>query len=81
MTQNTFEENVCRGGLISVQGMEKRMWLHSNQIEHNTGSFMVEFKADSQSEIMGELRAEFSKNVIKHNKSPSPEVRMSIFIF
>lgn len=79
MTQNVFEENVCRSGLVSVQGMEKRMWLHRNSVERNTGTFMVEFKADSQSEIMGELRAEFSNNVVKHNKPPTPEVVHSSF--
>lgn len=74
MTRNVFEDNVCRSGLVSVQGMEKQMWLHGNTIERNTGTFMVEFKADSQSEILGELRAEFSNNIIKRNRSPSPEV-------
>ncbi|XP_054261454.1 protein bark beetle-like isoform X2 [Macrosteles quadrilineatus] len=81
MTRNVFEDNVCRSGLVSVQGMEKQMWLHGNTIERNTGTFMVEFKADSQSEILGELRAEFSNNIIKRNRSPSPETPSSVIVF
>ncbi|XP_023246946.1 protein bark beetle [Copidosoma floridanum] len=73
MTRNRFEGNRCKTGLISVRGMEKRMKLEANRIEHNRGSYMVEFRADSQSEIMGEIDARFVYNEVKQNsRSSSP---------
>lgn len=78
ITRNVFEDNICRNGLISLQGMEKRLLISKNIIERNTGTFMLEFKADSQSEIMGDLFAECSENLIKRNRPPSSQV--TIFI-
>jgi hypothetical protein len=74
LTDSLFEENKCKAGLISIQGMEKKMKIRNNLIEKNTGSYMIEFKADSQSEIMGDLRATFTHNIIKRNLPPSLEV-------
>ena len=51
LTHSVFEDNICRSGLLTVQGMEKRMWIYRNTIERNSGIFMVEFKADSLSLI------------------------------
>ncbi|KAL7298469.1 hypothetical protein TKK_0008256 [Trichogramma kaykai] len=67
MSRNRFVGNRCKTGLISVRGMEKRMKIEANRIEKNTGIYMVEFKADSQSEILGEIDARFMYNEIKQN--------------
>lgn len=69
MSYNQFDDNRCKTGLISVRGMEKRMRIDNNRIQRNTGSYMVEFKADSQSEIMGEIYARFYNNEVKQNRN------------
>jgi len=48
--------------------MEKRMRIAYNRIMRNVGVFMVEFRADSQSEILGEVDARFYKNEVKENR-------------
>ncbi|XP_033297170.1 protein bark beetle [Bombus bifarius] len=67
MSNNRFEGNQCKTGLISIQGMEKKMQINNNYIESNTGGYMVEFKADSQSEILGNVDARFYNNEVKRN--------------
>lgn len=67
MTNNQFDGNRCKKGLISIRGMEKKMQIERNRINRNHGCFMVEFKADSQSEIMGEVYAKFLLNQVKGN--------------
>ncbi|XP_043526927.1 protein bark beetle [Frieseomelitta varia] len=67
ISHNRFEGNQCKIGLISIQGMEKKMRINSNHIESNTGVYMVEFKADSQSEILGNVDARFYNNEVKRN--------------
>lgn len=68
ITDNTFSDNVCKNGLISIRGMEKQMKIKRNKLERNNGKFIIEFKADSQSEIVGEVKATFAYNEIKFNK-------------
>ncbi|XP_054002830.1 protein bark beetle [Hylaeus anthracinus] len=67
VSHNRFEGNRCKTGLISVRGMEKKMRIDNNRISSNTGVYMVEFKADSQSEILGDVDARFFNNEIKRN--------------
>jgi hypothetical protein len=67
MSRNRFDGNRCKNGLISIRGMEKRMKIEANKIERNVGSFMLEFRADSQSEILGEIDARFMFNEVKQN--------------
>ncbi|XP_012253572.2 protein bark beetle isoform X3 [Athalia rosae] len=67
MTQNVFDNNRCKTGLMSIRGMEKRIEIDNNRIERNSGTYMVEFKADSQSEILGEVHARFFLNEVKRN--------------
>ncbi|XP_046141163.1 protein bark beetle isoform X2 [Osmia bicornis bicornis] len=67
ISHNRFEGNRCKAGLISIRGMEKKMRINNNYIESNTGVYMVEFKADSQSEILGNVDARFYFNEIKKN--------------
>ncbi|XP_011303311.1 uncharacterized protein bark isoform X1 [Fopius arisanus] len=64
---NRYVGNRCKDGLMSIRGMEKRLRIDNNVIEKNTGSFMVEFRADSQSEILGEIPARFYLNKIREN--------------
>lgn len=67
MSNDNFSDNQCKHGLISIRGMEKKMKIKQNKIENNNGTFMIEFKIDSQSEIMGEISAKFYKNIVRHN--------------
>ncbi|XP_076766657.1 C-type lectin domain-containing protein bark beetle [Xylocopa sonorina] len=67
ISHNRFEGNQCKTGLISIRGMEKKMRINNNYIEGNTGVYMVEFKADSQSEILGNVHARFYYNEVKRN--------------
>ncbi|GLH02202.1 LOW QUALITY PROTEIN: Protein bark beetle [Gryllus bimaculatus] len=71
MTNNIFVDNHCKTGLISVRGMEKKMKIMRNRVEGNIGTYMVEFTADSQSEILGEVQARFLLNEVKRNKDNS----------
>lgn len=67
ISHNRFDSNRCKTGLISVRGMEKRIRIDNNRIEGNSGAYMVEFRADSQSEILGDVYARFYYNEIKRN--------------
>lgn len=68
MTYSNFERNVCQRGLLSVQGMEKEMFIHDNRIVSNVGSHMVEFNTNSQSGILGSVFAYFEYNRVQNNK-------------
>ncbi|XP_038215102.1 protein bark beetle isoform X2 [Zerene cesonia] len=68
LTKNIFTDNVCRYGLLSIRGMEKKMKIDGNFIERNNGQYMVQFYMDSQSEIMGFVYAVFVYNQVKNNK-------------
>ena len=70
VTDNIFEDNEAHPGVLSLRGMEKEMFILRNTMRRNTGSFVVEFDMDSQSEILGEVSAYFSRNVIKDNGHP-----------
>lgn len=50
------------------------MRITRNKITENIGTYMVEFKANSQSEILGELRASFFENSLRTNSPHGPEV-------
>ncbi|XP_017774038.1 PREDICTED: protein bark beetle isoform X2 [Nicrophorus vespilloides] len=68
ITKNKFVENLCKDGLISFKGMEKKMLIDYNEILGNNGKYMVEFKSESQSEILGDVPAKFMFNLLKENK-------------
>uniref|UniRef100_A0A1B0DIV0 SRCR domain-containing protein n=1 Tax=Phlebotomus papatasi TaxID=29031 RepID=A0A1B0DIV0_PHLPP len=72
ITGNTFAENTCLPGLIGFRGMEKKLKIDNNRIIDNNGKFMVEFKADSQSEILGTVHAVFVYNDIRNNRFEAP---------
>jgi hypothetical protein len=63
-----FENNVCKGGLFSVTGMEKQILIFNNQFLSNQGSFVAQFDTDSQSEIVGAVLAYFVRNQLKYNR-------------
>ncbi|XP_034949444.1 protein bark beetle isoform X2 [Chelonus insularis] len=71
ISYNTFDNNQCKTGLIAIKGMEKKMKINNNHIENNSGDFMVEFSVDSQSEILGEIPADFLLNEVKNNHNHS----------
>ena len=64
VTDNVFESNDCRPGLLALRGMEKEMHVLRNEMRRNTGDFMVEFDMDSQSEIVGTVPAYFRHNAV-----------------
>ncbi|XP_035780255.1 protein bark beetle-like isoform X1 [Anopheles albimanus] len=68
ITGNIFTENQCAQGLIGFRGMEKKMRIDNNRITRNYGSYMVEFRSDSQSEILGEIPALLAFNHIESNE-------------
>uniref|UniRef100_A0A8D8T2J5 Protein bark beetle n=2 Tax=Cacopsylla melanoneura TaxID=428564 RepID=A0A8D8T2J5_9HEMI len=81
ITANVFDDNRCKGGLISLRGMEKSLRILKNTILQNTGTFMIEFKADSQCDLWGELVAITQENTIKFNKAPSIMTPSSLIVF
>lgn len=68
VSHNRWDGNRCKNGLISIRGMEKKIKMNNNRIEGNNGAYMVEFKANSQSEILGDVTARFYFNEIKKNR-------------
>ncbi|KAF0300654.1 Protein bark beetle [Amphibalanus amphitrite] len=68
--RNTFQDNICSGGLLAVRGMEKELLISRNVIRRNTGTFMVEVAVDSQSEILGHVTAEITRNEVRFNEQP-----------
>nr|CAD7425800.1 unnamed protein product [Timema monikensis] len=72
LTSNVFDANQCKTGLMSIRGMEKKMRIDNNRMENNLGKFMVEFRADSQSEILGVVFAKFMYNIVKNNRFGLP---------
>lgn len=69
MTFSKFMDNTCQRGLLTIQGMEKEMFIHDNEIISNTGSYMVKFNTNSQSRILGSVYAYFEYNRVQGNKN------------
>ncbi|XP_054741887.1 protein bark beetle isoform X2 [Anastrepha obliqua] len=67
ITSNVFLSNQCPRSLITLGGMEKRIKFDYNRIESNNAKFIVELRADSLSEILGEVPAIIAYNTIKGN--------------
>ncbi|XP_037927279.1 protein bark beetle [Teleopsis dalmanni] len=68
ITSNTFVKNNCLRSLIATDGMEKRIKFNYNRIEDNRAKIVMEFKADSLSEILGDVPATIEYNTIKGNR-------------
>lgn len=68
ITGNTFRENDCLTGLIGFRGMEKKLKIDGNVISNNNAKYMIQFRADSLSEILGEVFAVFAYNKIANNR-------------
>ncbi|XP_030383875.1 protein bark beetle [Scaptodrosophila lebanonensis] len=67
ITSNVFVENNCPGSLISLDGMEKRLRFDNNRFEGNNAKFVLLLKADSLSEIIGQVPASIEYNTFKRN--------------
>lgn len=67
ITRNVFDNNNCRTGLLSIRGMEKKLLITHNRITSNRGSYIVEFRIDSQSEVHGFVDARMTENELKDN--------------
>ncbi|KAK5644294.1 hypothetical protein RI129_008139 [Pyrocoelia pectoralis] len=68
ITKNVFMENSCKNSLLAIKGMEKKILIDFNKIENNNGKTMMEFSSNSQSEILGNVPAQFIYNELKHNR-------------
>lgn len=68
ITGNLFRENECLTGLIGFRGMEKKLKIDGNQISHNNARYLIEFRADSLSEILGEVYGIFAYNKLSNNR-------------
>ncbi|XP_074593530.1 C-type lectin domain-containing protein bark beetle [Brevipalpus obovatus] len=68
MSRNTFNENTCRSGLISITGMEKAMLIQHNSFTNNVGRYIVEFNVDSHTDKFGLVRAYFRHNRLLDNQ-------------
>ncbi|XP_033235622.1 protein bark beetle isoform X2 [Drosophila pseudoobscura] len=68
ITSNVFRENNCPNALIALDGMEKRLKFDNNRFESNNAKFVLLFKADSLSEIIGQVPASIEYNSFKGNK-------------
>ncbi|XP_062547876.1 protein bark beetle isoform X1 [Armigeres subalbatus] len=68
ISSNIFMDNVCAHGLIGFKGMEKKMRIDNNRIVKNSGKYLLEFRSDSQSEILGEIPAIVAFNNIEGNE-------------
>ncbi|EDW76452.2 uncharacterized protein Dwil_GK14651 [Drosophila willistoni] len=67
ITSNVFRDNNCPNALISLDGMEKRLRFDNNRFESNNAKFILLFKADSLSEILGQVPASIEYNSFKQN--------------
>ncbi|CAD7079360.1 unnamed protein product [Hermetia illucens] len=72
ITSNVFRNNNCKRGLIAMHGMEKKMKIDNNQIDGNNGRYIFDFRADSLSEILGEVPAILQLNDIRNNRYELP---------
>lgn len=68
ITGNLFKDNDCLTGLIGFRGMEKKLKIDGNQISGNSARYLVEFHADSLSEILGEVNGIFAYNKLSNNR-------------
>ncbi|XP_036214601.2 protein bark beetle isoform X2 [Bactrocera oleae] len=71
ITSNVFLNNQCPRSLITLDGMEKRIKFDYNRIESNNAKFIMELRADSLSEILGEVPALIAYNTINGNSIDS----------
>lgn len=68
ITGNIFTDNYCLFGLIGFKGMEKKLKIDNNRMTGNNGKYMIEFRADSLSDILGEVPSIFAYNEIRNNR-------------
>lgn len=68
ITGNSFRENDCLTGLIGFRGMEKKLRIDGNLITNNNAKYVIQFRADSLSEILGEVFAIFAYNKVSNNR-------------
>lgn len=68
ITGNRFVENDCADGLIGFRGMEKKLKIDQNRVTGNNGKWMVEFRADSLSDIVGVVPSVLEYNEIRGNR-------------
>ena len=72
MTNNSFRDNTCANGLITISGMEKEMRILDNVIEGNYGRFMIEFQIQSHADKFALVPAYFRGNSIVRNMDTVP---------
>ena len=68
ISNNNFYDNVCRTGLMTLNGMEKALNFNNNRMENNNCKYMVDFDLKSHSEYSENVRGFFQNNVIINNR-------------
>lgn len=66
--RNSFRNNKCRIGLISVTGMEKNMTLNSNLIRENNCRYLVDIDILSHSEYFTNVGGQINLNDFSNNQ-------------
>ncbi|CAL1535561.1 unnamed protein product [Lymnaea stagnalis] len=66
--RNSFTDNVCLLGLVSLMGMEKNLTMNSNSINNNVGRYMVDMDIFSHSEYYTEIKGKMDLNAITNNR-------------
>lgn len=72
VTKSVFSDNHCLQGVFGLKGMEKKLQIDNNRFVNNNGRYMIEFRADSLSEILGDVPAVFEYNDMRNNRFEKP---------
>lgn len=68
ISNNNFYDNVCRRGLMTLDGMEKELTFNENRLENNNCKYAVDFDLKSHSEYSENVTGLFQYNVITNNR-------------
>ncbi|XP_035215433.1 protein bark beetle-like, partial [Stegodyphus dumicola] len=67
ISQNIFENNICKKGILSFLGMEKELLIEDNFISNNSAAHGIEFNLQSHANKFGVVPASFRRNIVTHN--------------
>ena len=68
ISRNVFKENKCRMGCITLSGTEKDLDIYENDVEDNTGLYMMEFNMNSHTPYTRWVDARMMDNNFKRNR-------------
>lgn len=73
VSDNRFEENICKKGILSFSGMEKELLIERNNISQNSAHFGIEFNLQSHANKFGLVSAYFMRNIVLKNQDIGSE--------